>query len=297
MNDLDAFESARVYVGDGVGGNTAGKLSPIQVANAHDITGVKESLASGDTRWEKASSVLSKSFLCAIIDDDGSPGMMKESDPTFPAAQTASLREKQGPFIASIEDTGHGLSFFARSDDERDAGSHHHFRSFDFGNHTSDGGRAAGAPSHLLDGGVDFLKPGNDLRPRLSEVFYHTVHSGENDQEIGWQQACDEGGEFVVIAELEFGERGGVILVYYGHNTVTQQGDQGVSGVEVALVVLEVGVSQQDLSNSESMRAEELLVSGHKAGLADGGASLEFGEIRRPLRIAQNTHAGSHRTG
>jgi len=56
-----------------------------------------------------------------------------------------------------------------------------------------------------------------------------------------------------------------------------QQTDERVAGIEMAFVVLQVIVREQDLSDVETVLREETLVCGHQARLTDRGARLEFG--------------------
>lgn len=79
------------------------------------------------------------------------------------------------------------------------------------------------------------------------------------------------------------------------NDAVAQEGDKGVSGVEVAFVVFEVFVGQQDLRDVLLVAGEELFVGRHQAGLADGGAGLEFVQLGRTFLVAQRAHPRAHR--
>ena len=116
-------------------------------------------------------------------------------------------------------------------------------------------------------------------RVGLAEVLDHSVHRGENDQHIRQQQRSDEGGEGVVVAELQFGERHRVILVDDGHYAVPQQGQQGVARVEVPVVMLQIIMRQQYLGHVQVEAGEEFFVHGHETRLPYRRARLQLGEF------------------
>ena len=78
---------------------------------------------------------------------------------------------------------------------------------------------------------------------------------------------------------------------------MAEEPDESVASVEVAIVVLEIVVSQQNLGNRKTKNAEKLFVGGHEARLADGGARLQFGEVRWAFLMAERTHPGAYGTG
>ena len=143
--------------------------------------------------------------------------------------------------------------------------------------------------------GINLLDERNRFRIGLAEIFDDAVHRRQNDQQIGGQQRRDERGELVVVAEFDFGERHGVVFVDDGHDAVAEQRDEGVAGVEMALVMFEVVVRQQHLRDVQTVRGEKLFVNRHQPRLADGGAGLKFGKFGRALFVAQRAHARADR--
>ena len=116
-------------------------------------------------------------------------------------------------------------------------------------------------------------------------------------ERVGRQQAGGQRGESVVVAEFQFGEGNGVVFVDDGDDAAAEQCDQGVAGVEMALVMCQVVVCQQDLGHAKTGLGKEPFVQGHQAGLADGGAGLQLGNIGGPFLVAQSAHARPHRAG
>ncbi len=72
---------------------------------------------------------------------------------------------------------------------------------------------------------------------------------------------------------------------------MTEERDQGIARVEVALVMLQVIVRQKQLRDGQIESAEQLFVRGHEPGLADGGTGLQLGQIVGPLLMAERAHA------
>ena len=75
---------------------------------------------------------------------------------------------------------------------------------------------------------------------------------------------------------------------------MAQERHQRVAGIEMAFVMLQVIVREQDLGDGQVMRAEQLLVDRHEPRLAHRRASLQLRQIARPLVVAQRPHARAH---
>ena len=58
----------------------------------------------------------------------------------------------------------------------------------------------------------------------------------------------------------------------------------------MAVVVFQIVVGQEHLTDSQSRRAEEFFVNGHQPGLADRRARLQVRQIRRPFVVAEYAH-------
>jgi len=86
-------------------------------------------------------------------------------------------------------------------------------------------------------------------------------------------------GQLVVVAELDFSERHGVIFVDDGYDAAVEQCDECIARVEMAFMMLEVFVGEQHLRDAQIVRGEKFFVNRHELRLADGGAGLQFGEV------------------
>ena len=148
-----------------------------------------------------------------------------------------------------------------------------------------------------FDGFINVLNDGEDAGIFFAEIRDDAFDGRQNDEQISREQRGDEGGELVVIAELQFGERDDVVFVDNGNNATVEERNEGVAGIEVAFVVFEIIMSKEDLGNGEAMSGKELVVGGHEPGLTDGGAGLEFGEVGRTFAVAEDAHAGANGTG
>ena len=145
--------------------------------------------------------------------------------------------------------------------------------------------------------GINFFDDRNGFGIGLAEIFDDAVHGRENDEQIGGQQRRDQRGQFVVVAEFDFGERHGVVFVDDGHDAAVEQCDERVARVEMALVMFEVVMREQHLRDVQIVPREKFRVNGHEPRLADGGARLQFGEFAGPFFIAQRAHARADGAG
>ena len=127
------------------------------------------------------------------------------------------------------------------------------------------------------------------------QIFHDAIHGRENHEQVGGQQRRDERGQLVVVAELDLGERHGVVLVDDGNHAVAEQRDERVARVEVALMVLEVVVREQHLRDVQVVRGKKFFVNGHEPRLADGGARGERGGLGRAFFKAERAHARADR--
>ena len=109
-------------------------------------------------------------------------------------------------------------------------------------------------------------------------LIVEAVDVGEEDQQVGAHQVADQGGQVVVVAELELVGGHGVVFVDDGHHPPVEQGEQGVAGVEEALAGLQVVVGQEDLGHLEAEVGEGLFVGLHQGALAGRGHRLLLGD-------------------
>lgn len=222
---------------------------------------------------------------------------MKEGDPAFAPWQTDGLGDKNGAFVLAFQDIGEDGFFFAGGDDERNSGANDNFGGLQLGGHSTNGGFTLGPSCHFFDGGIKAFDCGNSARMGFAEIFDEAVHSRQNDQRVGWQQAGDERGKFVVVAEFQFGKGDGIVFINDRDDAVAQQRDKGVTGVEVAVVVFEIVMGEEDLSDGKARAGKKFFVKGHQPRLADCGAGLQFGKFGGSFLMTQNAHARADRAG
>jgi hypothetical protein len=65
----------------------------------------------------------------------------------------------------------------------------------------------------------------------------------------------------------------------------------------MAFMVLQILVCEQNLRDVKIVFGEKFIVSGHEAGLADGGAGLQFRKLAGPFFETERAHARAHRAG
>ena len=132
--------------------------------------------------------------------------------------------------------------------------------------------RRLGDPAHELGGAVPARVPG--VQPVLV---------GEQHQGVRAQHDRHLRREHVVVAEADLVGGRGVVLVDHRHDAPRQQPAQRVARVDVAVAALEVLAGEQHLGGGELVVAEQPLVVGEQAALADRGGRLQRRHLARPL--------------
>src|SRR4030095_808228 len=61
--------------------------------------------------------------------------------------------------------------------------------------------------------------------------------------------------------------------------------------------MLQVVVSEQDLSDMKIEFGKQLFIGRHEPRLADGSTRLQFGKVGWPFVVAEHSHTGAHRAG
>ena len=137
-------------------------------------------------------------------------------------------------------------------------------------------------PAARLDVGGDGLhlvqQAGLGMFPGV--LIEEAVNVGEEHQEVGPHQVADQGGQVVVVPELQLVRGHGVVFVDDGHHLPAQQGEEGVPGVQEAGPGFQVVVGQEDLGHLEADLGKGQLVGVHHDALAGGGHGLGLGDAR-----------------
>ena len=179
-------------------------------------------------------------------------------------------------------------------DDGRDPGIHREFHRLELRRHAADRKLSAfGAREmrHTLD--VRHL--GNRLALGVA-VRREAIGTGEKDEQIGVDEPRHLRGKPVVVAEAQFLDRHGVILIDDRHDAArSEQALERVFGVGVASAAIEIEMGEQHLRDEEAAPAEERAVQPHQARLPDRGAGLNRREILRPLGQAEGHQSGTDR--
>ena len=135
-------------------------------------------------------------------------------------------------------------------------------------------------PGHGHGGLVDTFEAADEAGVAVAAGVgsEHAGLVGEQDEEVGFQEVGDEGGEVVVIADADFVHGGRVVFIDDGDDAALDHGEQGIAGIEVAGAVVEVAAGEQDLADDDVMGLEERAVELHEAALTDGGEHLAQGQ-------------------
>lgn len=232
--------------------DATGELGAVLVADADDLVLREVAFATRDAGREQAAAILSQSLLRAVVHEERALGMMEKGDPALAAGHLVRLRDEESAFFSAAENVRKHGGLPPAGDDERDARARDDLRRTNLRSHAADGRRAQGAARHAFDRVVNALDCRQQPSGGRAEAFDDAVHGGEDDEQVRWQERGDEGGEPVVVAELQLGEGDGVVLVDDGDDAAVEQGDERVAGVKVALMVFEIVVREEDLRDVEA---------------------------------------------
>ena len=113
-----------------------------------------------------------------------------------------------------------------------------------------------------------------------------TIDVGKQHQQRCPNEVGDDGRQPVVVAEgrMQLLDGNRVVFVDDRNGPEFQQGQERISGVEVAGAVFEVLGRQQDLGGVVAVGRKGPLVGLDQQALPDGGHGLEVGQIGGPLR-------------
>ena len=113
----------------------------------------------------------------------------------------------------------------------------------------------------------------------------------EQDQQIRPDARGHDGRERIVVADAEFRDRDGVVLIDDRDRVQLQQALDGVLEVFVPRGVGDIVRRQQDLRDGVAVFREQLVVGVHKLALAHGGRGLLGRHVHRLFAEAQLAYA------
>ena len=134
-----------------------------------------------------------------------------------------------------------------------------------------------------------------DIHTRVG--FVQARHVAQDDQQVGFDQHRDLGGQRIVVAELNLIDRDRIVFVDDRHDLRIDQRQQGVFGIEVAPAVRQIVVGQQHLRDVDGVARKTGFVQGHERNLADCRGGLFAGNRTGTPVHVQPAHARGHRAG
>lgn len=154
--------------------------------------------------------------------------------------------------------------------------------------HSADGKAAffiADMPSDLFDA----VCRGDEISFRIA----HAIDGGEENEHVCLGEHGQTGGKFVIVSDLQFVDRDGVIFVD-DRNDISERKKavKGIADVFPALGSLKVAVGEENLSHMKVELAEKCLVIVHQAGLSDRAAGLKGGEVIGSIFDVKRHHPG-----
>src|SRR6185437_5141344 len=91
-------------------------------------------------------------------------------------------------------------------------------------------------------------------------------------------------------------EGDGVVFVDDWNDPMLKQTHQGVAGVQMPFMMLQIIMREENLGGLQMMAGKKFLVGRHEAGLSDRRARLQLREFRGTTLVTQRAHPGTHST-
>ena len=277
------------------GGLAAGDHGVVGRDYINDLAGRETTAGAGHTDGEQAAALVAEHGDGVGIDQHAAGGALVVGDPALARLQGHAGGNEVGAGIVAAEQAGEDVGLGAAGDEDSAPGTQGDLGRGDLGNHAARGGDIGGAAGHGLDFGRDLLDHGEDLARALH--IDEAGGGGEDDELLGVDQAGDEGGEGIVVAELDLGGADGVVFVDNRHDAVADELLEAGSHAEVAGAGTEVLVGEQHLRDGAAVGIEGPLPGLHEQALPDGGAGLLPGDLGGLFQQAEAAHAETDRAG
>src|SRR5690606_1149002 len=138
----------------------------------------------------------------------------------------------------------------------------------EFAGHAADGEGAFFVPDEG-EGGLDVVDFGDDVVGGAGFGAHQAGDAGEEDQQLRPDEAGDDGGKGIVVADLEFVDGDRIVFVEDGNDVAMREDRvQGGEDVAAAAGVLEIVVGDEELGDLDPVEAELAFVEVHQPGLS-----------------------------
>ncbi len=244
----------------------------LSIFDENEVTDGKIALCVCNVRGEQVCAGFGNGGFSVCTDGEGAAGFVLNGDPAFFGLHRLAVGGEVGTFLLPVEDGIEEGFVLSAADDDSTAGAKGDLGGGEFADHAADGGGLAGAFGHRFDLGSDFLNEWNDFSGAL--FIDQAGDIGEDKELVGAHHAGDQGGEGVVIAELNLCGADRIVLVDDGYDAA---GEEALDGIEYGVVPVfraEVFAGQKDLGNRQLMGIESALPVVDQDALPDGGAGL-----------------------
>ena len=199
-----------------------------------------------------------------------------ESQPALAHLQAVLSGQEKSPHLLAVQDSGHGIPFRARGDDQADAGARSLLRRLDFRHHAAGAAGRSRVACRLLDGRRDFRhfvdQDGVGVRRRIRCVI--SVDIRQDDDQVRVGQAAHEGGHVVVVPDFEVVQGDRIVFIDNGNDAHFQQFHKRVARIDVVVPVPHFHPRQEHLGHRDAIFGKSLLVGMHQDSLPHGGDGL-----------------------
>ena len=183
--------------------------------------------------------------------------------------------------------------------DHRYAGRDHGARRTDLGPHAARPHRRQALPCHLGDIRPDFGNIGDEAGRAIHVGVgrIETINIGKHEVEARPDQSGDDGAQHIVVAKGKLRNGHRVVFVHDRNGPKFQETRKGIARVKVAFAVNDIAAREKNLRAGMPARTQGILIGLGKRCLTGGRASLQGGNVRRPLLDTQAlpSHGGRAR--
>jgi hypothetical protein len=219
----------------------------------------------------------------------------EEGDPAFSGRKGNGLRNKEGTGCGTGMYFGYDSLLGGVRDKNTTTRLGGELGRFDLCHHTPGGLLAFGTTCHGPYAVVNFRYNWNKVT--LSLILHQAGNSGQDDEQVGLDEAGNQRTQDIVIPELDLVGADSVVLIDHRDNAERKEFFDRVPYSEMTVASSNILPSQENLGRHNIPFHQGILPSLDETGLADGGTGLQAGEIRGPSGHLKLAHSHSDRTG
>ena len=274
---------------------------PGKVADVHDIPSFEKALDARNAHAQQGFAAFLERHLGPVVDHDAAFRGVAQGDPQLVARDLVRLEAgaEQGSHRLALRDAHQGIGLVALAYGERDARDHEHACGPDLGDHAAAAhlGAHAACNAHDVFGHPIHAADQLGLGIVVGVGVVEALHIAEDDAMVGLHQAGDDRRERIVVAEFDFLDRSGVVLVHDGHHAEVQKPVQGIARMQVCMAARGIVPGQKHNGSEHPILFEDFGIGGGQNPLPYRCGGLQARNVMGTLLDAQLVQADGDSAG